>query len=158
MGIFEFIFGTTPRPPIVSVPPAGVTWRYVHARPSLPVTAHLAAKDGGLRSRRGRLRYRKGADYIVVREDGERWVASREVFERTYQARADGRWQKRSDIRYRYFTLSYPVIVATPEGPQHADPGDWIMEGVKGELWPITPRRAQQTYTAAEPELAANSV
>jgi len=158
MGIFEFIFGATPSPPLVSAPPANVTWRYVHARPGLPVTAHLAAKNGVLRSRRGRLRYRKNEDYIVVREDGERWITSRDVFERTYQPRADGRWQKRIDIRYRYFTLSHSVIVATPEGPQRAEPGDWIMEGVKGELWPMSTRHAQRTYTPADPELVQGSV
>jgi hypothetical protein len=158
MGVFEFIFGATPRPQTITAPPAGVTWRHVHARPGLPVTAHLAAKNGVLRSRRGRLRYRKGADYIVEREEGGRWVTGRDVFERTYEARADGHWQKRSDIRYRYFTLPHPVIVATPEGPQRADAGDWIMEGVKGELWPIPARRAERRYTAAEPELAAGQV
>ena len=37
-------------------------------------------------------------------------------------------------------------IVPTLEGPHTASPGDWIIRGVKGELYPCKPDIFEQTY------------
>jgi hypothetical protein len=95
------------------------------------------------------MRYRAGKHYLITRHDGEQAVVKRSVFERTYQARADGQFEKRTDVTYRYFTLPHTVIVATLEGPQRADAGDWIVQGVDGELWPVKPDRAAEVYAHA---------
>jgi hypothetical protein len=92
------------------------------------------------------LRYRAGQHYIVEQKGGERSIVSRAVFERTYRARPDGSYEKRPEIEYRYFTLPYEAIIATPEGRQRAAAGDWIMQGVEGELWPLTPDRGAEIY------------
>ena len=63
--------------------------------------------------------------------------------------RDDGRFQKRTDLTYRFFQLPYPVIVRTDEGPQRAEPTDWIMEGLHGEIWPISEEAAHRTYELA---------
>ena len=38
------------------------------------------------------------------------------------------------------------VFVATLEGPIRADPGHWIVRGVKGEHWPVRDDVFQEAY------------
>jgi hypothetical protein len=45
--------------------------------------------------------------------------------------------------------LNRRVLVQTLEGPQVAHPGDWIMQGVAGELWPVPHEKARQKYQPA---------
>ena len=70
----------------------------------------------------------------------------RDIFERVYQRRGANKYEKRPELVYRYFTLPYPVTVNTAEGPEAAKAGDWIMEGIEGELYPIAPDRAREIY------------
>lgn len=45
----------------------------------------------------------------------------------------------------------YPVVeIETLEGTVTASPGDWIIRGVKGELYPCKPDIFEQTYELAE--------
>lgn len=38
------------------------------------------------------------------------------------------------------------LVIATPEDLMIAGPGDWIIKGVKGELYPCKPDIFEQTY------------
>lgn len=149
MNLGEIIFGRRPQSSFVSEAPVGVRWQEVHPRRGPAVEAHLAQDNGFLRSQRGHMRFRAGKHYLVTRRDGEQSVIKRSVFERTYQQRPDGQFEKRADVTYRYFTLPHTVVVATLEGPQRADAGDWIIEGVDGEVWPVKPERAAEIYDPA---------
>jgi hypothetical protein len=40
--------------------------------------------------------------------------------------------------------------ITTLEGKHRADPGDWIIQGVKGELYPCKPDIFDMTYESAE--------
>ncbi len=40
----------------------------------------------------------------------------------------------------------HPLIISTLEGNMRADPGDWIIRGVKGELYPCKPDIFAATY------------
>ncbi len=42
------------------------------------------------------------------------------------------------------------VTIDTPEGVMRADPGDWIVKGVKGELYPCKPDIFAETYDPAD--------
>jgi len=42
------------------------------------------------------------------------------------------------------------LIVTTLEGPLHASPRDWIIRGVKGEIYPIKDVIFRETYEPAE--------
>jgi hypothetical protein len=68
------------------------------------------------------------------------------MFERTYERQRDGTYAKRRDLEYRYFTLPYPCVVQTREGEQRAAAGDWIMQGLEGELWPLSPEQGRRLY------------
>lgn len=42
------------------------------------------------------------------------------------------------------------VLIETLEGTMRAEKGDWIIRGVKGELYPCKPDIFEATYEAAE--------
>ena len=46
-------------------------------------------------------------------------------------------------------TLS--MIIPTLEGDHRADPGDWIIRGIKGEFYPCKPDIFDATYEAVKP-------
>ena len=149
MTLGEIIFGRRPRPTFLTDAPADVRWRAIRPKPGPAVEAHLAQDNGFLQSPRGHMRYRASKHYLITRQDGEQSVVKRSTFERTYRQRPDGQFVKRTDIRYRYFTLPHTVVVGTQEGPQRADAGDWIVEGVDGEVWPVKPDVAAEIYEPA---------
>ncbi len=41
------------------------------------------------------------------------------------------------------------IVIETPEGTMIAEPGDWIIRGVKGELYPCKPDIFEATYEDA---------
>jgi len=45
-----------------------------------------------------------------------------------------------------------PLMIQTLEGEMRADPGDWIIQGVKGEFYPCKPDIFDATYEPAEPQ------
>ena len=47
-------------------------------------------------------------------------------------------------------TDSGDLYIKTLEGPLQAQPGDWIIQGVKGELYPCKPDIFAATYEAVE--------
>ena len=70
------------------------------------------------------------------------------------------RWQP--DIPGRYADLPHwlimsnyslgpndSLLIRTLEGTMRADPGDWIIRGVKGELYPCKPDIFEATYEPA---------
>ena len=42
--------------------------------------------------------------------------------------------------------MGLPVIITTLEGDMRANPGDWIIKGVKGEFYPCKPDIFEATY------------
>ncbi|WP_432679142.1 hypothetical protein ACRAJ3_09720 [Rhodococcus pyridinivorans] len=49
------------------------------------------------------------------------------------------------------FTFKRPImLVATLEGTMSANPGDWIIRGVKGEFYPCKPDIFAATYDEVE--------
>lgn len=53
--------------------------------------------------------------------------------------------------RMRY-TENDTVLIRTLEGVMEAFPGDWIIRGIKGELYPCKPDIFAATYEAADEE------
>ena len=50
------------------------------------------------------------------------------------------------------------VLIQTLEGEHTANPGDWIIKGVKGEFYPCKPEIFALTYEPAELTSAADAV
>lgn len=51
-----------------------------------------------------------------------------------------------ADRRLTYNPLKRVVVVQTLEGPLTAQVGDWLITGVKGELYPCKPDIFEATY------------
>lgn len=150
MSVVDFIFGARPaKREIIDDAPTGVTWRHVRPKPSPPVRARRAEADTSVETGQGTLRARGGSDYIVDYGGGDRAVIRGDIFERTYERVGDDLYAKRTDVVLRYTTLRNPVIVETLEGPQRGEPGDWLMQGVAGELWPVPKDKALSKYEPA---------
>jgi hypothetical protein len=128
--------------------PPGARWRLVRPKRTAPVRAELARSSGEIETSKGTLHYEAGKHYIVRYGPGDRAPVRRAKFERIYRRRADGLYEKSPDV-VRYFTLSFPVMIETLEGAELAHPGDWIMEGIGDELWPISAREAREKYEPA---------
>lgn len=146
MQLMELIFGKSPsRRMVMRRPPANVRWRHIRPRGDEIVRAHVAEANHIVVTPHGDLRARAGED-MIVEHDGETAVVRRDIFERTYKSRGGGLYAKREDVVLRYFTLPNPVMVETIEGPQRAEAGDWIIEGVARELWPVAEEKALEKY------------
>lgn len=146
------LFGNRQRreTPRIDRAPPGAVWHSIRPLASdEPVRAELARASGAIETDRGKLRYQAGKHYIVHYALGDIAPVHRSIFERTYRRRDDGLYEKNPDIVLRYFTLPYAVIVETLEGAEAAEAGDWIMEGVTGELWPMSARAGERKYTPA---------
>jgi hypothetical protein len=60
---------------------------------------------------------------------------------------------KSGKVRIAKASFSYAIwTVHTPEGAMTARPGDWIVRGIRGELYPCEPGVFAESYEAAEPE------
>ena len=55
-------------------------------------------------------------------------------------------------MRFGNGILLYPdyLVIKTPEGNHRAVIGDWIIKGVKGELYPCKPDIFAQTYESVD--------
>ncbi|HRP11124.1 MAG TPA: hypothetical protein PLK37_08830 [Terricaulis sp.] len=135
---------------VIDSPPENVDWRPVRPRANqTPVRARRAEADCIVETRGGQLRARGGRDFIVTYDHGGQAVVRGDIFERSYEPLGDGRFRKRTDVIFHAFELDRPAIVHTLEGPQSAEPGDWVVEGVAGELWPVPRAEAVKKYDDA---------
>lgn len=48
---------------------------------------------------------------------------------------------------------TFGIYIPTLEGEMRADPGDWIIQGVKGEFYPCKPDIFEETYDEVIDEL-----
>jgi hypothetical protein len=153
MNLVDLIFGKRPTPastPTLTAPPADVSWREARPKPdATPVHAWRAEADHNVHTRQGVLKARGGRDVIIDYGKGDHAVVRADIFEQTYEPAGAGLYRKRDDIKFRFFTLTERALVQTLEGVQEAAPGDWIMQGVIGELWPVPHSKALEKYELA---------
>jgi hypothetical protein len=82
-----------------------------------------------------------------------------EAFEFTAEAKGDEHswpsWlkdasKKRRDIPGAFYNSEFGFLINTLEGKHTVSEGDWIIRGVKGELYPCKPDIFDLTYEAVE--------
>jgi hypothetical protein len=152
VNLVTLIFGERPsqRRIRITAPPRNVKWRTVRPKQDqTPVNAWRAEADHRVNTAHGSLEARGGKDFVVAHTPHDHAVVKGDIFERTYEPAGEGLYRKRTDVVLRYFTLDRPAIVETLEGDQRAEPGDWIMQGVSGELWPVPREKALEKYEQA---------
>lgn len=60
------------------------------------------------------------------------------------------KWAKDNGTEREISVSDTSVSIKTLEGTMRAAPGDWIIRGVKGELYPCKPDIFEQTYELAD--------
>jgi hypothetical protein len=133
--------------PIIERGPVGVEWRRIRPRSAMALRAWRAGRDGLIAAPEGVLRYQSGRDWIVEHSGGDYAVVRNDIFVRTYEDLGSSRFRRRDDVRLRYFRLPHRARIRTLEGLRRAERGDWIIEGLTGELWPVNAEKARRTYT-----------
>lgn len=110
------------------------------------VAAAIAPHNGEIMNADGHVvPYRAGEDYLVEHRSGQRDVVPREIFERTFKRRKHG-FREDTDIRYRAAIAPTELHIATREGVKTAREGDWIMIGLRDEMWPVPADVAKRKY------------
>jgi len=62
-----------------------------------------------------------------------------------------GRWHDEDDGPGMWQISERGLGILTLEGEMRADPGDWIIRGVKGEFYPCKPDIFDATYDEVQP-------
>lgn len=58
-------------------------------------------------------------------------------------------WLNKNRASYGLSTPDYNLVLHTLEGDMHVSFGDWIIKGVKGEIYPCKPDIFEETYEEA---------
>ena len=142
----EVVYAAPKDLPVVLSTPLDAPLTAISPKPSKPVRAELAKTSGEINTGTGVLRYEKGQHYIVRYSKDDTAPVERSIFESTYTRVGNGRYQKRDDLILFYFTFAGPVMVETREGMKRAEAGDWIVQGVEGELYCMPAKKGAQLY------------
>lgn len=79
---------------------------------------------------------------------GSRWSVEPEVFAATYRHLEGDRYARVGEVDAR--RMPGGGRVETLEGPVDAQPGDWLLRGAAGELWPVAAERFSRDYRPVE--------
>ena len=91
--------------------------------------------------------YGDAGDWRVVDAGGdERTVADLE-FRASHEPLGGEFWRRTGN--YRAWQITQAVVLRTREGRATALPGDWVVEGARGERWPVTDEQFRRSYTAS---------
>jgi hypothetical protein len=83
-------------------------------------------------------------DWRVVDDSGDERTVRDQEFRRSHEALCGEFW-RRTGI-FRAWQVSEALVLRTIEGRAVAGPGDWVVEGYRGERWPVSDRQFRRTY------------
>jgi hypothetical protein len=86
----------------------------------------------------------RAGDWHVRDEHGDERTIRDAEFRVSHEPLGGDRWRRTG--RFRAWPVTDQVIVRTVEGLAVARPGDWIVEGSRGERWPVADEQFQRSY------------
>jgi hypothetical protein len=89
-------------------------------------------------------------DWRVTDDTGDERTVGDLVFRDSHAPLGGEVWQRTGT--FRAWQVSETVVLRTMEGRAVAQPGDWVVEGSRGERWPVTDSQFRRTYTSAAPD------
>lgn len=57
---------------------------------------------------------------------------------------------EKKPVHVKAYQTKKELYIDTLEGKMKADPGDWIVTGIKGERYPVKPDIFRETYRAVD--------
>jgi hypothetical protein len=117
------------------------------------VTAAFAAADGELASLEDPNRYRRG-DAVITSEAGERWVVSRERFERKYAPAEDGLTHgdagpyrnRPAAVLAKRMDAPFSIARSATGDVLHGAAGDWIVQYAPEDFGVVQAERFARVY------------
>ena len=94
-------------------------------------------------------------DWHVVDGSGTARTVSDSEFRSSHSRLDDGRWQRIGV--FRAWQVVEAVVLRTKEGSATARPGDWVVEGPRGERWPVSDGQFRRSYRPRRDQPAATS-
>jgi hypothetical protein len=89
-------------------------------------------------------------DWRVVDDAGDERTVRDLAFRDSHAPMGGEVWQRTGT--FRAWQVSETLVLRTMEGRAVAQPGDWVVEGSRGERWPVTDSQFRRTYTSAAPD------
>jgi hypothetical protein len=90
--------------------------------------------------------YGDTGDWRVVDGGGDERTVRDLEFRDSHEPLGGDFWLRTGN--YRAWRVSQAVVLRTREGRATALPGDWVVEGARGERWPVTDDQFRRSYTA----------
>ncbi len=87
-------------------------------------------------------------DWRVLDDAGDERTVRDQEFRSSHEPLGGQVWRRIGT--YRAWQVSEPFILRTMEGKAIARPGDWVVEGFRGERWPVADDQFRRTYQAAQ--------
>jgi hypothetical protein len=108
------------------------------------VTAEKRTTAWTWTARTGQTMHADAGDWALQDAGGDSWSVRDDIFIESYQHVAENRWRRTGVVSARPARIG--EMVHTEEGPLQAAPGDWVVKGTHGELWPVSADRFAQRY------------
>ena len=93
-------------------------------------------------------------DWRVIDDHGHERTVGDDEFRAAHDFISNGRWRRVG--AFRAWRVHETLVLRTKEGRATATPGDWVVEGVNGERWPVSDHQFRRSYRRIpdEPGLA----
>jgi hypothetical protein len=89
-------------------------------------------------------------DWRVVDDAGDERTVRDVVFRDSHAPLGGDVWRRTGT--FLAWQVSETLVLRTMEGRAVAQRGDWVVEGSRGERWPVTDSQFRRTYTSAGPD------
>ena len=83
-------------------------------------------------------------DWQVVDDHGNERTVRDAEFQASHEPLDGKRWRRTGT--YHAWQVTEDLVLRTMEGRATARPGDWVVEGHRGERWPVTDEQFRRTY------------
>jgi len=88
-------------------------------------------------------------DWRVVDDSGDERTVRDPAFRNSHQLLGGDVWRRTGS--YRAWQVTEPLTLRTMEGRAVARPGDWVVEGCRGERWPVSNAQFRRSYVPTAP-------
>jgi hypothetical protein len=127
------------------VPPGGPPEAAEYRRVGTVRARRLNARRPWTR-RSGDQLYGDAGDWRVIDGGGDERTVRDPEFRHSHEPLGGDFWLRTGN--YRAWRVSQAVVLRTREGRATALPGDWVVEGARGERWPVTDDQFRRSYAA----------
>ena len=131
------------------VPPGGPAGAAEFRRTGTVRARRLQARRPWTR-RSGDELHGNAGDWRVVDDAGDERTVRDLAFRDSHAPLGGEVWQRTGT--FLAWQVSETLVLRTMEGRAVARPGDWVVEGSRGERWPVTDSQFRRTYTSAAPD------